>query len=196
MRLMLRPGTVVSMLSVVTLGGCYGWPSSVDDSGLPPTQVGGYVASDSGLLSKDIKAPGGVIISVRASKDKLNGTILLAVGLLVPEGVSMRLSSPAVNLQSPEWPEDKQLIVDHIAGSRSRQLAPASALIGTADMPDNVYELWYFPLRETMEPQTALPQVRSLTVILPPLDINGRVFQAAPVTFENFRKCGLSGCQF
>jgi hypothetical protein len=187
---------VVVAGSTLLVAGCYGWASSVEDSGLRSHQVGGYVVRDSRRLSKEIEAPSGLVLDIRPNKDKLNATILLGVTLLIPEGVSVRLPNPVVILQSPEWPQQKTLVVDHLADNNSRRYSPSAVLTGKAYEPDNVYEIWYSPTRATMEPQTGLPQARSFTVVLPAIEINGEVYQPKPVTFENYTKCGMFGCKY
>jgi hypothetical protein len=179
--------------STALLAGCVGWPSAAEKSGLPETQVGGYCTSRLTDV-RDIETPEGVVINVRPAKDKLNLTILLTVGILVPQGVSVRLDPPELVLRSPAWADDKRLAVHHFSARGDATYPADAALEGITRVPPSSYTAWYFPARETELPQTGIPQVKEFTVELPALEINGRDFRPAPITFRSYTKLGLSQC--
>ncbi len=181
------------LVLIAALAGCVGWPSSVDESGLTLQQAGGYCVGGFSNV-KDIEAPSKVFINVRPAKDKLNGTILLDLNILVPRGVAVRLRPPEVRLQSPEWPEDKHLPVHHFLGRGGIVRPPDAVLEGiTADIPDS-YTPWYFPTTETELPQTGIRQAREFTLKLPVFEINGQDFQPDPIRFTSYRKMGWFRC--
>jgi hypothetical protein len=182
---------VLALAALLT--GCTGWPSPADESGLPEVQVGGYCTSRLTDV-QDVETPEGVLISVRPAKDKLNRTMLLSVSILVPQGVSVRLDPPAVILRSPEWAAEKRLPIDHFSARGGTTHPAAVTLEGVTRMPPSSYTAWYFPTHDTELPQTGVTQVREFTVALPVLDINGRHFQAAPITFRSYTKLSPSQC--
>ncbi len=173
------------LLAVVAIQtACVGWPSPVSDSGLLPHQAGGYCTGWSN--AKGIKAPHGVSLVARPMKDKLNGTILLYVNILVPSGITIRTVNPELILTSPEWPEPRRLRIDHFTGRGGSHFPPDSALRGFADpnLPPEVLTAWYFPDNDTGLPSTHLAQVAEFTLQLPALEINGERFQPGPITFR------------
>jgi len=177
------------LLAVVAIqAACVGWPSPVSDSGLLPHQVGGYCTSWSN--AKGIKAPHGVSLVARPMKDKLNGTLLLYVNILVPTAVTVRTEKPEIVLTSPTWPEPRRLRINHFTGRGGSRFPPESALQGFTDpdLPPEVVTLWYLPHADTEFPPTGLPQVPEFTLQLPTLEINGERFQPGPITFRACRR--------
>ncbi len=180
------------LVLIATLTSCTGWPSSVDDSGLPPYKSGGYCVGN--RTSHEIKAPSGVGISVQATIDKLHETILLDVNFLVPDAVTMRLQSRDVVLQSPQWAQERRLPVHHIEVYDPNLSAWSVAHNEKKDRLPTVHTLWYLPRSRTLLPQTEIPQVHHLTIRLPAIDIDGVAFQADEIEFRRYRKMGLFGC--
>lgn len=181
---------------VATLGACTGWPSSPDASGLPDTQVGGYCTSSrlGAAAGKDIEAPSGVRIAVQPLKDKLNGTILLDVRILVPDAVTVRLQPPELLLDSPGWPAPRRLAVHHVTTAASRTFDATSALAGSAVAADSTFTLWFDAGRDTQAAQTGIAQPATFTLQLPELEIDGRAFRPEPVTFHSYRKMPVFSC--
>ncbi len=173
---------------------CIGWPSAADDSGLPPDQLGGYCTGFANTA--DVKAPHGVIVNARPGKDKLDGTILLDINILVPADVAVRLVSPEVILRSPQWPEPRRLRIDHLTGGDPSRFPPDLVIRGPRDhgRPPAVRTLWFSPETAREAPQTGIPQVPEFTLILPPLAINGESFRPEPIRFRAYTRMGLFRC--
>jgi hypothetical protein len=175
------------------LSGCVGWPSPVDESGLAPHQVGGYCVGDRADVA-DIRGPSGVIVGVRPSKDKLNGTILLDVRLLVPHGVTVRMRETDLTLEVPGAPEPLRLRVSHVVGDGRQRHESTAALRGIAYQGASRYQLWFSGGEQAGASQTGITQVAVFTLRLPPMEIDEQPFSAEPVTFRNYQKWGLFGC--
>jgi hypothetical protein len=187
-----RRAALLACLSL--LPGCTGWPSPPSDSGLPPSQAGGYCRG-SGRISEDLAAPAGVRVVISPAKDKLNRTILLNVALLLPPGVAVKLARTEVVLRSPEWPVPRSLPIHHISASGARQYPPTASLTGAAAQTYTSYTLWYSAERQTSEPQTGVPHAEAFSVILPPLEIGAETWQAPEIEFRSYVDRTWFGCR-
>ena len=174
-------------------------------AGCVPWQFSGYRPNGSGALESGYCVAGirdrmrfnalrGVDILVYAAKDNQNQTILLEVSLVVPDGVTARFLSSDLVLRSPEWPQSRALSIYRITGGMARVHEPSAVLPGSANASTGTFTLWFMRGEVGTLWQTGLPLVRSFTVSLPPMTIDGRQFDLEEVAFRSYREWGMFTC--
>ncbi len=173
-------------------------------AGCVPMKFSGYRASGDGSPEggycvawiKDrlrVHAPSGVDLLLYTMEHGYSDAVVLNVDLTVPEGVAAQWESPKLLLRSPEWPRPRSWVIERIRAGRS-YLDPAAVLTGSSRRSMGTYSLAFVSTDEGTLAEPRIPRVRSFTVALPILRINGRAFQAGPVAFEAYRDWGMFTC--
>ncbi len=158
-------------------------------SGYRPSGPGSLVESYCVAGVRDrlrLDAPRGAAIFLRASDGGREAAVNLDVYLEVPAGVSLRLLSPDVHVQSPEWSEPRLLAIGEITAPGPRHYAVGDVLPGSSTESLGRFSLRFRP--------NDMPHVNRFALSLPAMSINDEPFQAATVMFEAYREWGTYTC--
>ena len=172
-----------------------------------PTRFSGYTPQGAGELEigycvagiKDVlrfKAPSGVDLVISTHEMGSKGPSELYIYLEIPAGVTVRLMSTAVVLQSPEWAADRTVEIRSIDGDLPPRL-PDQAVTGAQRKRRTQVSISFVRYDGTPESarwQPGIPFVKTFSARLPDIDIDGQVFRPGIVTFERYRKWGMYYC--
>ena len=161
----------------------------------------GYIPSGPGMVERRYCAAGvqdgfrrqidsGVEVLLRAGENERLQTIRLDADLMVPEGATVQLLSPDFIFQSDEWKSPHVLSVCEITTPGPKHYKPTEVLNGAIGSLGR-YSFWFI---KDQSGETGLPQVRSFTLQLPPLLVNGKKFQLTSIKFDAYMKWGVYMC--
>jgi hypothetical protein len=180
--------------------------------GCIPAKFSGYRPAGAGALESvycvgrirdalRIEAPAGVSIFLRADSVTLleGGTpggreIGLEARVTVPDGVKVRLTSPILQVESPEWPGPRQLEVARILAPGPREYGATATLTGTSRDLGGWFSLEIgLPGIGTLS-RSGIPAPKQFTLRMPAIEIGGEPFDVGPVRFDAYEEWGVYTC--
>jgi hypothetical protein len=148
-----------------------------------------------------IEAPAGVSIFLRADSvtlregDEPGGRVIwLEARVTVPDGVKVRLTSPILQVESPEWPGPRQLEVARILAPGPREYGATATLTGTSRDLGGWFSLEIsLPGIGTLS-RSGIPAPKQFTLRMPAIEIGGEPFDVGPVRFDAYEEWGVYTC--
>ncbi len=197
--------TVPSVTRVGVAAGLLAAALVLATAGCIPARFSGYEPSGPGKRESGycitgiqdnlrVEAPGGVGVHWWASRDDVTDSIMLDIYLTVPAGTTVRLRSPDIELRSDGWPKPQVLPIKTISAPGPRTFTPDAALVGSDESSMGNYSFHFFQTMKGTLAQTGIPAVPGFSASLPPLEINGQLWESAPVNFKEYTRWGVYTC--
>lgn len=181
-------------------------------AGCVPTRFSGYEPTGTGVAETSyciagirdtfrIPGPQGVEVFLRANRVALERNVggleqvmQLTMYATVPAGVTARLTSPLLRLESPDWERPRELEVSEITSVGPRTFGPTDPLRGQKGHQDSLFTFEVRLPGLGAYSQSSLPAPTRFTLHVPPFEVNGAAFDLQPVRFEAYTKWSVYTC--